>query len=57
MQDEIVKMMEPHMTYVRLVEQGKTPFRSTFHMITTLLSDSLKLKLSPEEQALRETLI
>jgi hypothetical protein len=57
MEADIVKRVEQHMPYIRLVEQGKTPFRSTLHMISTLLSDILTLKLTPEEEALKATLL
>ena len=50
-------MMQPHKSYVVLVEQGRTPFRSTLHMISTLMSDALSLTLTPQEQALKETLL
>lgn len=48
MEEDIVKKMSAHSSYIRLVEQGQTPFRSTLHMISTLLSDTLKLNLTPE---------
>ena len=57
MEDDIIRMMQPHRTYVTLVEQGRTPFRSTLHMISTLMSDAISLTLTAEEQALKETLL
>ncbi len=49
--------MEPHMNYVRMVDRGQTPFRGAIHMITVLMSDTLKLNLTEEETALRNTLL
>jgi hypothetical protein len=49
--------MDPHMEYVRLVQQGLTPFRSTMHMIHVLTAENMPLKLTETEQALRSTLI
>jgi hypothetical protein len=57
MEEDIVKKMAVHSGYIRLVEQGRTPFRSTLHMTSTLLSDTLKLALTPEEEALKATLL
>lgn len=48
MEEDIGRMLEPHQQYIKLVEQGKTPFRSSHHMIATLLSSTLNLKLTPE---------
>lgn len=49
-------MMDPHMPYVRLVSEGHTPFRDTIHLISVMLSDTINLKFTPEEEALKKTL-
>lgn len=56
MEEEIIKMMDPHMPYVRLVSEGHTPFRDTIHLISVMLSDTINLKFTPEEEALKKTL-
>ena len=49
--------MQPHMGYIKMVDDGLTPFRNSYHLVTTFLSGHLNLKLTPEEEALRKTLI
>lgn len=39
-----------------MVLEGATPFRNTFHLISVMLSDTINLKLTEEEEALRKTL-
>lgn len=56
MELEIVRMIEPHMGYIKLVDAGHTPFRNTEHMIHVMLSDQLNLKLTPEEEALKQAI-
>lgn len=56
MELEIVTLMGPHRPYIRLVDQGLTPFRNTLHLISVMLSDSIQLQFTAEEEALRLTL-
>jgi hypothetical protein len=55
MEREIIKLYEPHMDYIRMIERGETPFRNSLHMIAVMLSDCIDLKFTPEEEALRKT--
>ena len=57
LQLEIGKMMKPHDDYIKKMEAGKTPFRNADHLINVLGATNLPLKLDPEEQAVRDTLL
>lgn len=49
-------MLDPHMEYIKKVDLGETPFRNSSHMTAVMLSNTLNLKFTEEEEALKKTL-
>lgn len=50
-------IMIPHLDYINKVLKGQTPFRNIRHCITALKSTKLNLKLTPEEEAFKKSLL
>ena len=48
MEQEIIKKINTHSPYIKLVETGQTPFRNITHLIAVMISDELNLKFTPE---------
>ena len=48
--------MEPYEEYLKLVQNGLTPFRNGDHMIAVMISDTLDLKLTEEEEGLKKAI-